>query len=113
MSLSFVMPRHMTMLPGGGAEPRDWTRICEAAANADKALEIDCYPDRQDLDIERLIVARRAGVKISMGTDAHHPWQLSFIEFGIAAAIIAKIPQERILNFWPRDKLLVWASKTR
>jgi DNA polymerase (family 10) len=91
----------------------DWKRICDAAAQADKALEIDCYPDRQDLDVETLAIARRAGVKISLGTDSHHPWQLSFIELGLAAAFVAKIPRERILNFWPREKLLRWAAKKR
>lgn len=91
----------------------DWKKICHAAAAADKALEIDCYPDRQDLDVERLAIARRAGVKISLGTDSHHPWQLTFIELGLAAAILSRIPQERILNFWPREKLLAWATKNR
>jgi putative hydrolase len=91
----------------------DWKRICEAAAAADKALEIDCYPDRQDLDVETLKIARRAGVKISLGTDSHHPSQLSFIQLGLAAALYSKIPAERILNFWSREKLLSWASKAR
>jgi histidinol phosphatase-like PHP family hydrolase len=91
----------------------DWNRICDAASAADKALEIDCYPDRQDLDLERLQIARRSGVKISLGTDSHHPWQLFFVELGLATTLWAKIPKERILNFWPREKLLAWASKTR
>jgi histidinol phosphatase-like PHP family hydrolase len=91
----------------------DWKRICDAAAAEDKALEIDCYPDRQDLDVETLTIARRAGVKISIGTDSHHPWQLVFIELGLAAALLSKIPQERILNFWSRENLSRWASKAR
>jgi histidinol phosphatase-like PHP family hydrolase len=90
----------------------NWKQICDKAASSDKALEIDCYPDRQDLDVETLKIARRAGVKISLGTDSHHPYQLDFIELGLAAALLAKIPAERILNFWTRDKLLAWASKT-
>jgi histidinol phosphatase-like PHP family hydrolase len=90
----------------------DWIRVFETAAKLDKAVEIDCYPDRQDLDGERLKLARKAGVRISLGTDAHHPWQLEFIRFGLAAAIRAKIPKDRIINFMDRDKLLSWAKST-
>jgi hypothetical protein len=57
------------------------------AARLGKALEIDCYPDRQDLGIHLLKVAREHGVLISLGADAHHPWQLEFIELGLAAAL--------------------------
>jgi len=91
----------------------DWERVCQAAAQADTALEIDCYPDRQDLDLDRLKIARRVGVKISLGTDSHHPWQLYFIELGLAAALLARIEPDNILNFWPRTELLEWASKKR
>jgi histidinol phosphatase-like PHP family hydrolase len=60
-----------------------------------------------------LKIARAAGVRISLGTDAHHPWQLMFIELGLAAAAKADIAPDRILNFLPRNKLLSWARKVR
>jgi histidinol phosphatase-like PHP family hydrolase len=88
----------------------DWLKVFETAAKLGKAVEIDCYPDRQDLDVERLKLARKAGVNISLGTDSHHSWQLEFIEFGLAAAALVHIPKERIINFWERDKLLTWAK---
>jgi DNA polymerase (family 10) len=91
----------------------DWERIFETAVKYDKAVEIDCYPDRQDLDVDRLKLARKAGVKISLGTDAHHPWQLEAITLGLAAALKARIPKERILNFMTRDGLLAWARQRR
>lgn len=91
----------------------DWERVFATAAALDKALEVDCYPDRQDLDVELLQLAREAGAKISLGTDSHLSLQLSFIEFGLAAAILAKIPKERILNFLPREELMAWANKVR
>jgi histidinol phosphatase-like PHP family hydrolase len=91
----------------------DWPKVFELAAKLDKAVEIDCYPDRQDLDVELLKIARAAGVRISLGTDAHHPWQLMFIELGLAAAAKADIAPDRILNFLPRNKLLSWARKVR
>lgn len=87
----------------------DWRRVFEAAARLDKAVEIDSYPDRQDLNVDLLKLAKKAGVRISLGTDAHHPWQLEFIDFGLAAAISAGIPKQRVLNFMPCEDLLAWA----
>ncbi len=88
----------------------DWRAVFDEAARLDKAVEIDSYPDRQDLDVDRLKIARAAGVRISIGTDAHHPPQLAFIELGLAAALKAKIPAKRIINFLSRDELLEWAK---
>ncbi|MFL6553866.1 MAG: hypothetical protein ACJ8LV_10920, partial [Chthoniobacterales bacterium] len=79
----------------------------------DKALEIDCYPDRQDLNVELLKIARDHGTRISLGTDAHHAWQLEFIDLGLAAALRAKIPADRILNFMPILELKGWAQSVR
>jgi DNA polymerase (family 10) len=91
----------------------DWRRVFEAARENNKALEIDSFPDRQDLNVELLELARDVGVRISIGTDAHSVAELRFIEFGLAAAIRARIPRERILNYMPRDELLAWAAEVR
>jgi DNA polymerase (family 10) len=91
----------------------DWDRVFDEAARLDKAVEIDCYPDRQDLSVDLLQRARKAGVLISLGTDSHHPWQLEFIAFGLASAAAAQIPKDRILNFKTREALLAWASRVR
>jgi len=91
----------------------DWSRVFAEAARLDKALEIDCYPDRQDLNVELLKIARDYGTRISVGTDAHHGWQLEFIDLGLAAALRAKIPADRILNFMPILELKGWAQSVR
>jgi len=88
----------------------DWSRVFAEAAKRGKALEIDCYPDRQDLHLALLRRAREAGALISLGTDAHHPWQLEFIELGLAAALRAKLPTCRIVNFLPVAELKAWAA---
>jgi histidinol phosphatase-like PHP family hydrolase len=90
----------------------DWPRVFAAAAELDVALEIDSYPDRQDLNVELLTLAREAGVWLSIGTDAHHPDELQFMDFGLAAAIRAGITPDRILNFLPREQLQSWARKS-
>jgi histidinol phosphatase-like PHP family hydrolase len=91
----------------------DWPRVFALARRLDKAVEIDSYPDRQDLNVSLLRIAKKEGVRISLGTDAHHPDQLEFIELGLAAALKAKIPAERILNFMDLESLRAWVAKVR
>jgi putative hydrolase len=86
--------------------------VAEAAAR-DKALEIDAFPDRQDLNVEILELAREEGCRISIGTDAHSVGELRYMEFGVAAAIRAGIPRERILNFQPVEDVLEWSRAVR
>lgn len=84
-----------------------------AATRLDKALEVDCYPDRQDLNMRLLKIAREHGTRISLGTDAHHPWQLEFIELGLAAVLRAKLPLNRIVNFMPVVDFKNWVREVR
>jgi histidinol phosphatase-like PHP family hydrolase len=91
----------------------DWSRVFANAAKLDKAIEVDSYPDRQDIDIMLLKVARKEGVRIAVDTDAHSPGQLAFIELGLAAVLQARIPSERIINFMPANQLLEWARAGR
>jgi histidinol phosphatase-like PHP family hydrolase len=91
----------------------DWPRVFAEAARLDKALEIDCYPDRQDLNLTLLKLARLAGTRVSLGTDAHHPWQLEFIQLGLAAVLRARVPAERIVNFMSVQQIKRWIARLR
>lgn len=91
----------------------DWPRVFGLAAELDKALEIDAYPDRQDLSPDLLALAKKAGCRISFGTDSHGPSQLYFMQFAAASALRAGIKRERILNFMTRDELLNWVGCVR
>jgi len=90
----------------------DWRRVF-GQAELDKAVEIDAYPDRQDVSPDLLVLAKEAGCRISFGTDSHGPSQLRFIEFAAASALRAGIAQERVLNFMSRDRLLDWIETVR
>jgi histidinol phosphatase-like PHP family hydrolase len=83
------------------------------AALRNPAIQILGYPDRQDLDIELVRLAKRAGCRISLGTDSHGPSQLGFMEYSAASALAAEIPRERILNFMTCDRLLNWVGRVR
>jgi histidinol phosphatase-like PHP family hydrolase len=91
----------------------DWPRVFAKATRLDKALEVDCYPDRQDLNVQLLKLAREHGTRISLGTDAHHPWQLEFIELGLAALLRAKLLPQQIVNFMPIVDLKRWIQRLR
>jgi len=91
----------------------DWETVFHEATRLDKAVEIDAYPDRQDLNLSLLKIAKRCGTRISMGTDAHHPWQFEFIDLALAAALAAKLPPERTVNFMRLKELRAWIEKVR
>jgi histidinol phosphatase-like PHP family hydrolase len=91
----------------------DWARVFERALRNDQAIEVDAYPDRQDVDVALLRLAREVGVRISIGSDAHAPDQLAALDYGIAATHLAEIPPERILNTMSADALLDWARSRR
>jgi histidinol phosphatase-like PHP family hydrolase len=91
----------------------DWPRVFAEAAKRNKAVEIDCYPDRQDLNTGLLRIAKKEGVSVSLGTDAHHPWQLEFIELGLAAALKSRLSSQQIINFLPLSELLSWGKRNR
>jgi histidinol phosphatase-like PHP family hydrolase len=91
----------------------DWPRVFAEATRLDKALEVDCYPDRQDLNVQLLKLAREHGTRISLGTDAHHPWQLEFIQLGLAAILRAKLLPQKIVNFMPIVDLKKWIAQLR
>lgn len=88
----------------------DWERVFALAAELDKAVEVDGFPDRQDLNVELLKLAAIAGCRISLGTDAHAAWQLGFMPLALGAARKAGVSPYRILNFMETDDLLTWAS---
>ena len=91
----------------------DWERVFDLATELDKAVEIDGYPDRQDLSSDLLKVAKKSGCRISLGTDSHDPLQLRFMPYALASALKAGIKQERILNFMSAHELLSWAANLR
>jgi putative hydrolase len=90
-----------------------WEAVFEEALRRDVALEVDGYPDRQDLDVALLRLAGEMGVRISMGSDAHAPVDLAFLDFAIAAAAEAGVARERIINTMNVDELREWTASRR
>ena len=64
----------------------DLERIIEAAAERGCILEVNAQPDRLDLDDVHCKMAKEAGVKVSIATDAHSVTQLDLMRYGVDQA---------------------------
>ncbi len=91
----------------------DWEKVFAEAYRRDVAIEIDCYPDRQDLRPDLRPLAAASGVRVSLGTDSHAPWQLPHIALGVAGVIDSGIAEDRVLNLMPAAELKEWAGLRR
>ncbi len=76
----------------------DLEKVLEGAQKTGKALELNAYYDRLDLNEFYLTRAKDKGVKISIGTDTHSPQGLAMMRFGIGIARRAWLEKPDILN---------------
>lgn len=81
-----------------------------ACAHFDKAVEINCRPERLDPPMHLLEQVVAAGCKVSIDSDAHAVGQLEWQPYGCARAAEAGVPEDQIVNTWPVDRLLAWTS---
>jgi histidinol phosphatase-like PHP family hydrolase len=89
----------------------DWPEVFDAAARAGVAIEIDGDPSRQDIDYDLARVAVSAGCLFALDSDAHGPADFAYAETAVAHARLAGVPADRIVNYWPLDRLLAWAGE--
>ena len=94
-----------------GQSQFDAKAVFEACAENDVAVEINSRPERRDPPTKLLDLARDIGCVFSIDSDAHAPGQLDFQVLGCERAEDAGIDPDRIVNTWPKDRLLAWASK--
>ncbi len=88
----------------------DARAVFEACVENDVAVEINSRPERRDPPTKLLELARDIGCLFSIDSDAHAPGQLDFLQYGCERAHAAGIDADRIVNSWPRERLLGWAN---
>jgi putative hydrolase len=81
-----------------------------ACAHFDKAVEINCRPERLDPPMRLLEQVVATGCKVSIDSDAHAVGQLEWQPYGCARAAEARVPEEQIVNTWPAERLLEWTA---
>lgn len=91
----------------------DLDRVIDGAARLGKALELNAYFDRLDLDEIHLKKAKQKGVKITIGTDTHFAEGLAMMRFGVGIARRAWLDKTDVLNCLSADELLRWASRRK
>jgi putative hydrolase len=84
--------------------------VFAACAHFDKAVEINCRPERLDPPMRLLEQAVGAGCKVSIDSDAHAVGQLEWQPYGCARAADAGVAPSSIVNTWPVDDLLAWTA---
>jgi putative hydrolase len=89
----------------------DARAVFEACAENDVAVEINSRPERRDPPSRLIELARDLGCVFAIDSDSHAPGQLDFLDYGCERAEAAGIDPDRIVNTWPRDRLLTWAAK--
>ncbi|MFA5271073.1 MAG: DNA polymerase/3'-5' exonuclease PolX [Candidatus Omnitrophota bacterium] len=89
----------------------DMDEICRAAQDNKIALEINCYPQRLDLNDINVMHAKKRGVKLSLGTDSHQLDQLGSMGLGLSVARRGWLTKSDVVNCLSLDKILKWLKK--
>ena len=84
----------------------DWEEVFRRAAKYGTILEVNANPQRLDLCAEHVRDAIDTGVKLALGTDAHHPDHLWFMRYGILTARRGWAEAKDVINTLSLDKLL-------
>jgi putative hydrolase len=87
----------------------DHAAVFAACAEHQVAVEINCSPHRLDPPRDLMRMALDAGCLFSIDTDAHAPGQLDWQWYGCARAVEVGVPEDRVVNTWPVERLLEWS----
>jgi DNA polymerase (family 10) len=88
----------------------DLFRVVKYAAETGTALEINASPHRLDLEDIYIRHAKKEGVKLAAGTDAHRTGEFSNMRYGILLARRGWCTPDDILNTLSLSGLLEWTS---
>jgi DNA polymerase (family 10) len=84
----------------------DIARVLKAAASAGVAVEHNANPNRLDLNDRDLRMAKEAGCKIVVNTDAHHTSEMENMRYGIRQLRRAWLTKSDVLNTLSVDEFL-------
>jgi DNA polymerase (family X) len=87
--------------------------VMEAAKQYGKALEINAYFERLDLDDIHCRKAKEMGIPLAIGTDSHHVDQMWMISLGVAVARRGWLESKDVLNTLTLKEILKWCHKSR
>ena len=91
----------------------DIDEIMETAKKHEKVLEINATLERLDLDDIRCMKAKQMGIRMSIGTDSHHPDQMWMMSLGVAVARRGWLETKDVLNTLSLKEILKWCHSRR
>jgi DNA polymerase (family 10) len=86
--------------------PVDVEELVKVASDYGVLLELNAQPDRLDLRDFHLQLAKEAGVKIVISTDAHRTSELDFISYGVDQARRGWLEKSDVANTRPLNAFL-------
>jgi DNA polymerase (family 10) len=89
----------------------DIDEVMEAGKRNGKALEINATLERLDLDDIHSRKAKEMGIKLAIGTDAHHLDQLWMISLGVGVARRGWLETGNVLNAMSLKEILKWCQR--
>jgi DNA polymerase (family 10) len=84
----------------------DVPAVVRACAETGTLLELNAHPDRLDITDVVCREAKEAGVKVVIGTDAHHFSHYRFMRFGVATARRGWLEKSDVVNCMTLAQLL-------
>ena len=85
--------------------------MMEAAKKYGKALEINAYFERLDLDDIHCRKAKEMSIRVAIGTDTHHLDQMWMMSLGVAVARRGWLEAQNVLNTLPLKEILKWCRR--
>jgi DNA polymerase (family 10) len=87
--------------------------VMEAAKKYGKALETNAYFERLDLNDIHCRRAKEMGIRVGIGTDAHHLDQMWMISLGVAVARRGWLETKDVLNTLSLKEILKWCHRNK
>ena len=91
----------------------DWDEVFRRAAKAGTLLEVNANPQRLDLPADLIRRALEYGVRFIVGTDAHAPEHLDFLEYGVLTLRRGWAQSKDVLNTLPLEAFLAARKRGR
>jgi len=91
----------------------DIDEVMEAAKKYGKALEINAYFERLDLDDIHCRKAKEMSIRVAIGTDTHHLDQMWMMSLGVAVARRGWLETKDVLNTLSLKEILKWCQRPR
>jgi len=86
-------------------------KLFEIAKNTGTIFEVNAFWNRLDLNDVNCRKAKDNGIKLEIGSDAHHTLALDMMKYGVATARRGWIEEKDVINTLPYEKLIRFFKK--